>query len=271
LSNVYKQRFTTNEREGTRVINSNDKIAEKIHEITQEALKKMRGEEGESDGEGGFVEGLGGFQPIAMPNEEPEISLEEVREEAERLIAEAKEKAVKLIEKASKQSEGIKNQAKQEGFQQGLKEGQAKAVQELSVQEKRLFEKGERLEADYQTKLEELEPRLIDVIANVFEKVFHVQFDDKKEILLYLVQNTILNVEGSKEFQVRVSDQNFQFLETHKGEILERVGSSLNVEFLLDPFVKENQCVIETDSGVFECGLGIQLENLIKAIRSLSL
>jgi len=29
-----------------------------------------------------------------------------------------------------------------------------------------------------------MEKELVDVILNVFNKVFHIQFDDKKEILL---------------------------------------------------------------------------------------
>ena len=48
-------------------------------------------------------------------------------------------------------------------------------------------------------------PYLVDIVANIFEKVFHIQFDDKKQILLYLIQKVILNAEGTKDFQVRVS------------------------------------------------------------------
>ena len=123
----------------------------------------------------------------------------------------------------------------------------------------------------YQQQLEELEPRLVDVIADVFEQVFHVQFDDKKEILIYLIQNTILGIEDAKEFQIKVGVEDFTYLEKHKNEIQEKVGQSVNIEVMADAGMTDGQCVIETDAGVFDCGRDVQLENLIKALRSLSL
>lgn len=40
---------------------------------------------------------------------------------------------------------------------------------------------------------------------------------------------------------------------------------------IADPMLEENQCMIETDSGIFNCSLGVQLENLIKDLKSLSI
>lgn len=36
-----------------------------------------------------------------------------------------------------------------------------------------------------------MEQDLVDVIVTVFEKVFHIQFDDKKEILMHLIEDAI--------------------------------------------------------------------------------
>ena len=58
-------------------------------------------------------------------------------------------------------------------------------------------------------------------------------------------------------------------LENHKTEILDRVGHDIELEIVSDATVEGNDCTIETDSGVFNCSLGTQLENLIKDIRSL--
>ena len=35
--------------------------------------------------------------------------------------------------------------------------------------------------------------------------------------------------------------------------------------------MKKNECIIETDAGVFDCSLDIELNNLIKDIKLLSL
>ena len=108
-----------------------------------------------------------------------------------------------------------------------------------------------------------------EVIVTVFEKVFHIQFDDKKEILMHLIEDAILNIEDDKRFRVKVAEDNAMFLENHKTEILDRVGHDIELEIVSDATVEGNDCTIETDSGVFNCSLGTQLENLIKDIRSL--
>ncbi len=109
----------------------------------------------------------------------------------------------------------------------------------------------------------------MDVILEVFNKVFHIQFNNKKHILMYLIDNAILGIEGEKSFRIKVAAGNVAFLEEHKEEILDRVGHDVELEILSDATMDGNDCMIETDSGVFDCSLGVQLENLIKDIRSL--
>ena len=60
-------------------------------------------------------------------------------------------------------------------------------------------------------------------------------------------------------------------MEEHKNEIIEQVGAAVHVEIMADAALQERQCMIETDSGVFDCGIDIQLENMIKSLKSLSL
>ncbi len=58
-------------------------------------------------------------------------------------------------------------------------------------------------------------------------------------------------------------------MERRKEEILEQVGHDITLEFLSDSSFQEDQCVIETDTGIFDCGTGVQLENLVRDIKAL--
>ena len=116
-----------------------------------------------------------------------------------------------------------------------------------------------------------MEKDLVDVILEVFNKVFHIQFDDKTEILLSLVSDAIMGIEGSKDFRIRVAQVNFELMENHRHELEDRLGEDISLEMIADPMLEENQCMIETDSGIFNCSLGVQLENLIKDLKSLSI
>ncbi len=273
MSNLYKQRYVVSGSGSARVINSNSKVAQKMQELEDSMRAQMQipNPQGSVDG---FVAGIQAGVVEVLP-EEPELSPEEIREqaqnEADTLLAEAKNQAESILAAAQNEAESIRQQAKQEGFKAGQQDGNAKAAMELAKMRKQMEQGQQQMEEDYQQKIQELEPYLVGVISQVFEKVFHVQFDDKKEILVYLIQKVILSAEGTKEFLVRVSLKDYEFVEGHKREIMERVGAAVHVEVIADVALQERQCMIETDSGVFDCGIDVQLDNLIKALQSLSL
>lgn len=273
LSNLYKQRFVFSDSFSKRVINSNDKVAERLEELRrQEQMEaQIPDPQGAVDG---FMVGLQAEEIDAVPKE-PVISPEEIRkmaqEEADDLLADAKKQADALLADADMQANAIREEAKNTGFEQGYQAGTAKAEEELMRLRSQIEEEQRRLEADYRQKVQELEPYLVEIVSDVFEKVFHVHFDDKKEVLVYLIEKVILNAEGTKEFQVRVSRADYEFVEGQKDAISEQVGASIMVEIMADASLQEHQCMIETDSGVFECGVDVQLKNLLGTLKSLSL
>ena len=268
MSNLYKQRYVVTDGTNTRIINSNALVQKKMNELAKQTLAARAVQPD------GFVAGLNPEAVEVVPKEET-ISMEELLEqktaEAEEILSNARQQAQAIVSEAEGKAESVLENARQTGYEEGLSEGRQQAQQELDERRQQMDEEGKNLQEAYQKQMEELEPKLVDVIAEVFAEVFHVQFDDKKEILIYLIQNTILSIEGTKEFQIKVGTEDFKFLESHMDEIAKQVGKSVNVELIPDSGMKDGQCVIETDSGIFDCGRDVQLENLVKAIRSLSL
>ena len=255
MSNLYKQWGVAPKQEGARIINSNAIVAQKIEEMA----KKMREQAGtEVDFTDGFSQGLGAENVEAIL-EEPQVDpIEEAKAEA--ILKDAQTQKAELLE-----------QAKEEGRTRGYDEGKAKADAEEQEMQRHLQQLEESLNTDYRNKLQHMEQQVVEVVVHVFEKVFHIQFDDKTEILLSLVSDAIMGIEGSKDFRIRVAEVNFEFMENHRHELEERVGEDISLEMIADPMLEENQCMIETDSGIFNCSLGVQLENLIKDLKSLSI
>ena len=54
-----------------------------------------------------------------------------------------------------------------------------------------------------------------------------------------------------------------------KDEILDYVGHDIELEIVPDYTLNENACTIETDAGIFDCGVDVQLDNLMKDIKAL--
>ena len=52
--------------------------------------------------------------------------------------------------------------------------------------------------------------------------------------------------------------------------LLLRFHQKINLDIVADTTMKKNECIIETDAGVFDCSLDIELNNLIKDIKLLS-
>lgn len=225
-------------------------------------------EKARTEDAGGFTQGV--VTEGNVLKAEPEIDhVALAKEEAGKILSEANQRAEELLNRARAEVEEIQQAARNKGYQDGAETLKRELEEQRRQLEETYQRKSRNLEQDYSEKRGNMESELVDVILAVFNKVFHIQFDNKKQILMYLIDDAIMNIEGEKSFRVKVAADNVLFLENHREEILERVGHDIELEFLADSTMDGNDCIIETDSGVFDCSLGAQLENLIKDIRSL--
>lgn len=268
MPNLYKQRFVAAQQNNTRVINSNQLLAAKLEELAKQARK-------EQQAAGGFVEGLNPV-PVAPPPD-PEEILEEARRTADELVAKAREEAQQILEQANATKDQITEAARAGGERKGYEEGMQKAAEEAKKQEaayqarqKELERRGQELEREYEALRDDLEPQILAAVSDVFEKVFYIELEDTKSVLLHLVKIAVLKIENTREFLIRVSPDNFCFLEDRREELTQQVGQSVKLEVEADSSLDETQCMIETDSGFFDCSIDVELNNLIRELRLLS-
>lgn len=269
MSNLYKQYFVQNQTDNARVIDPNALLELRAAKLLerQRAEAKRQAELAQSF-EAGIIRTDTEF--IEEIEEEPQVDpVEAAKEEAERILSEAKAQAGQILGKAHADAAALREEYKTQGYAEGTGIKQ-RELQELQKRLETDFAlKNQMLEAEYSRKHEAMEEDLVNVILEVFNKVFHIQFDSKKHILMHLINDAILNIEGDRKFRIKVADSNVLFLENHREDILERVGHGIELEFIADSTMGGNDCLIETDSGVFDCSLDTQLENLIKDIKSL--
>lgn len=260
MSNLLKQWYITSNTE-MRVINSNERVKERLKELEAEQVVSAEG------GEASFEEG------IAVS----EIDLEAIREdvlakaneEAEQILSAAKEKAEKRRADAEEEAQALFEEHKRLGYEEGAKEKEAELEAEKTAMEDEYQSKREALLQDYEQKLSEMEGDIVDAVITVFNKVFEIQFDDKREILLALVNHTLTEETPGERIRIQVNEKNRTMLEEHLDELQEKVGQSVAIEFMHDTKLSDEQCRIETEYGVFDCGIDTQLQSLLKDIRSL--
>jgi len=211
LPNLYKQYFVHNEPDKTRVINSNDIVEKRLEKMAE--LKRM--EQKTTDGNG-FSAGIVG--PDTDYVEEIDHTAE-AKKEAEKILAEAHAQAETILNQADQEAENIRENAKNTGYQEGRQCLESELAAQREQLQNEYQRKQETLQDEFREKQKNMEKDLVDVILEVFNKVFHIQFDNKKHILMYLIDDAILNIEGDKKFRIKVANSNVMFLENHKEEI----------------------------------------------------
>lgn len=257
LSNLLKQQFCLNLGNETRIINADDRYKPEASIPSSEEILD------------GFLAGLQVEEIHLEPEITPEEILEQARAEAEEILAEARDKAEQITNEASQKAGLLFEQKKQQGYQEGVSKLQDELLERRAVLQAEFEGKEQELQAEFETRLDTLEADLVDVMICVFHKVFNVQFDNKKQILLHLIKDTLLGIDAGKNFVIRVAEGNYKFIESHVADIKEKIGNDVSIDVVNDMTLAENDCIIETQTGVYNCGIDMVLSNLEKDIKSL--
>ena len=287
MSNLFKGAFISFDESDARIIDNNELANKKIEEFQEQELKRQRAmmaeDEGlppEGDENSDFSPGIDMEQLdqltedqsiLGAPNEDPQFDMEAMQAEIDFKLQQASEQAEAIINDAQNQAEEIKKgaieQGHQEGYDAGYQEGMA-AVESLKAD---IEAQREGLEKEYQMLVDELEPEMVDVLTQIYEHVLGIELRDDKGIILHLLKNTLSRIEPGNDLIVHVSSDDYDEVMDEKESLNACVTSpNTTMEIIEDPLLKENECMIESDSGVFDCSLGVELSEISRKLKLLS-
>ncbi|MCR5517345.1 MAG: hypothetical protein K6F17_02075 [Lachnospiraceae bacterium] len=289
MSNVYKSNFVNQSKSERRVIDSNERVMTRLEAIKEQMLSDVA-QENLSGLDPGIVGELVDPDNLDANIDDPDriqsdmevpadiefmsakaLDIErKANERAAQIIHDAKEEADSIINNAQIKAKDIRDAAHKEGFESGVKESTVMIQNKIdSVNEQYEADKAS-LEEEYEQLKARLEPQLVDVLLTVFQKVTGAIADTNKGVILHLVEAVMRNSEISRDFLIRVSPDDYQFMLNNTDRLYQHASHNVRIEITEDNNMKRNQCIIETDMGVFDCSLDIQLENLSNEIRLLS-
>ncbi|MBQ7481909.1 MAG: hypothetical protein IJT80_08540 [Lachnospiraceae bacterium] len=289
MSNLLKSGYVI-KKEDARVIDSNELIASRLQSLS-EMMEREDEPEYDDDGSDGFTEGLNAQQlemllednpqgaegDDGLENDEgnvihadPGAMLEDARQEAEELLENARSEAQGIIDEANSEAESIRASFKEQGYSEGYEQGHSEGLKVIDEKVRELEEKEAGLMAEYDKKLEEMEPVLVDAITDIFEHIFHVSLSSNREIMLNLLHDTVRNVEGGKNFIVHVSKDDFEYINDRKDQLTEGLGSTDTIEVIEDLTLRQSECFVEAEGGIYDCGIGTELELLKKELMLLA-
>ena len=203
------------------------------------------------------------------------VKLASVTEIRNSIIEQANAQAQQIIADAQAQSQAdagrALEQAQQQGYTQGYSEGNQKAVQETQAKMAELSEKEAAMEREYQEKLDNVEPYLVDKLTDIYDHIFAVDLSEYRNVIFHLISNTLHALENTDTYLIHVSEQDYQFVSMQKTQIAEDGGVKPSMlEFVEDRTLGKNECLIETPDGIYDCSLSVQLSELKRKLLLLS-
>jgi flagellar assembly protein FliH len=202
---------------------------------------------------------------------DPQFDMEAMQAEIDLKLQQAQEQADMIIQNAQQQAQAIMDDAHQQGYDAGYNTGYQEGVAAAQSLQDEINQQRGDLEKEYQQIVDELEPEMVDVLTQIYEHVFNIELREDKGIILHLLKTTLSRIEPGKDLIVHISSDDYDEIMDQK-DVLDACITSPNttMEIIEDPLLKENECMIESDSGVFDCSLGVELSEITRKLKLLS-
>lgn len=269
MSNLLKYNHVVVKNEDKHVIDSNELLKNILSANKNTTSGNSFAEKSIPDPDG-FVRGIDAARVEKLISDEEE----QQDDNNAGILEDARKQAEDILEDAKKQAEDILKDAKENGYKEGYEKGTIESKKKSDDLQTKLEadykSMSEKLQNEYDEKYQVMESELVDTLMEVFSKVTLTIAEDKKDLVLLLIQRTLKDADANKDFLIRVSDVDYGFVMNSIDKLYDCVSLDSKIEVVRDNTLKKNQCIIETDAGAFDCSLDIQLEGLISEIKLLS-
>lgn len=197
--------------------------------------------------------------------------IEKANKEAAQILENAEREAAEIIENAKEEAQQTRQAVYDEAHGQGYADGHAEAESELEAARAELKQTENELRASYEELFDSAETDLVETITDIYQYIFNVDLSSQRQILTHLIETTMRRIEGTRSYLIHVSPDDSAFVSMQKKQLeaAATIPDSV-VEIIEDISLAKNQCYIETDGGIFDCGLDTELSELTGKIRLLS-
>lgn len=290
-SNLVKSYRLAGTQAETRVIDSNSSIEEKLARIRSILPAEVFDIPETDNSEHEFVDGLDALMldnydseidtafdeegnPVSnvikagmSDNEAPVYSGPDPSE----LIAEAEAQIEEMRLAAEADIEAARTEAYNEGMQSGYNEGLARANDEVRAAWNELELAREQFNLECEQYINEIEPEMVRTLTAIYEKVIQINLSDQQDVIVKLLHNTLSQVESNRNYLIHISANDYAFVSENRDKLVTAsMPEDVTIDIVEDFAMKAGDAMIETSSGIYDCGVGTQMETLRKKLEILS-
>ena len=191
-------------------------------------------------------------EKVLIPS--PKVLKREVYEatrDARDVVTVAQERARQIIEEAERQRDAMREQARQEGIEQGLTEWI-------------------RILAQTRQRSEDLvkgwEDTMLRLSIRVAEKIVGEQLRLHPDTIVGIVREVLKSIRPGKHLSIQVNQAEAPQVRARIDRLKEALGSSTEIEIVTSASVPPGGCVIESELGIIDARLETQLKCLEDAL-----
>ena len=211
----------------------------------------------------------GSIPRYALISEEKRKILEHARSQAEqsaaRILEEAYAQRDKIVNTALAEAERLKKQAEEEGYEDGINRAEADISTGLVRIGQAVEQAGRRLEEHS----EEIKAGITEMALMIAEKILQREVDAGRAGLADMVEQAVLSERDKNEITVHLSDDSIALveeLERRLEPLRDRNGGYVRIR----PEQQQPGYVqIETEEGIVDASVFVQLENLKRQLAEL--
>ena len=208
-------------------------------------------------------------EPLVRPTAE-ELR-QQAKKEVEDITRKARQEAEKIKEEARKEAQAIgkkiEKEAREKGRQQGLEEGRAEGVKAwenlLGEMEREFVELSQRTEKWK----EDFPGQVIDLSLEIASRILSQKLEEKPEIIVARVQETLQELAHVGNVLIKVSTQDYPLLEEAREHLAGSNGGLHQVNLMSSNELEPGDFLVETEFGGVDGRVETQLELLQEELK----
>jgi type III secretion protein L len=160
------------------------------------------------------------------------------------IIDAARDEARRIVELAGQERQAILEDARREGYEEGLQLWIAAVREANSVRDRRL---------------DENEPELIRLALRIAQKIIGQELHLNPQATVSIVRECLQWVRRERSLTLRVSSSELDFLRERIDVLRDAAGPNRSIELTADPAIGPGGCLIESEFGVIDARLETQI------------
>lgn len=205
---------------------------------------------------------------VFSAHEEARAIIERAMEEAQDHINHAKDESERIISDGMDQAKELMDKSRMEGFQEGQQKGfeEGRQIAQSLIDE--ALDTKAAATRQYQEMLLAAEPEIVQMILDITSKVLNKALEDDSYIL-QLVQLAINQCTYTTDVVLKVSEEDFNYVQMEKDKILSLCPSVENIEIKIDRGMTRGGCVIESPVGTIDVSIQTQLDYIVSRFEAI--